>query len=484
MSAHTYDIIVIGGGAAGLVAAKLARGFNKKVALIEKHMLGGTCTLTGCIPSKALIHIADSCIHAHGLQQFTADTQAFIHACTLDTARIMTQVQNTVNQVYSTHTPEKLTALGITVLFGSPRFINSQQIVLNNQVLTARKYILATGTRPVIPDTITGLATVPYLTNESFFALKTLPRSLLILGGGAFGIEMASCLVQFGVAVTVVEQGDTILARNDQELVYQLTEHLIQQGVQIKTGFAAQSVSYQNNQITLACRDSAHATVTLQAEQLLLATGRAPNIENLGLEDIAVTTNKQGVIVDKTLKTTQKTIYACGDVVGPHQFSHMAEYQAVIAVRNALIPVFKRTVNYNHVVWVTFTLPELASAGITEEQAYTQYSTSIRVYKRAYTTIDRGITDNVSTGLAKFICTKRGIILGAHILGNRAGELIHEIQLGKYYNIPLDRFYQPIHAYPSYSDSIWQTAKQAYIDRLHSNTLVQLLQFFTKINHK
>jgi pyruvate/2-oxoglutarate dehydrogenase complex dihydrolipoamide dehydrogenase (E3) component len=471
--AYDYDIIIIGGGPAGLVASKFARGLGKRVALIEKNKLGGECTWTGCIPSKTLIRVAQVAYSAKNLREYGL---ACAQDIVLDTTKVMAHIHAVIKHVASSHTADKLEALGIDVFFGSPFFTGNHTIGLNGQVLSAKKFIIATGTSPFIPP-VEGLSTVSYLTNQTVFNLKKLPQSMIILGAGPIGIEIANCLNRLGVKITLIEMGSHILPREDSEITRILNDQLIKEGVLIKTEHKAIRATQSGGVINLDCVSSDSKPFQVQADSILVATGRVPNIEGLHLDTVHISTGPKGVIVDDWLRTSVAHIYACGDIVGPYQFSHMAEYQAIIAVRNALIPFFKKKVDYRQAVWVTFTEPEFASAGLNESEARARYGDNIVVYRKKYTDLDRSQTDGNTIGLGKFICDTRGKILGAHILGARAGELIHEVQLGKYYNVKFFNFYPVIHAYPTYSELIWQGSKDAYVDHLQKSFLIRLARF-------
>ncbi len=473
MPAYDFDLIVIGGGPAGLVASKLAQGLGKKVALIDRTRLGGACTLTGCVPSKTLIHLAKTAHHSMELKKFNAS----IDLGKLDTRAIMAYVQSVIEDIAGGHSPEKLKALGITLFKGEAHFIDQNRVQVNKTVLSAKKFIIATGSRPFVPP-IEGLDTVPYLTNESFFTQERLPSSLLILGGGPIGVEMA-CLHRLGTTCTIVEMNDRLLPKEDAELVQLLTAKMQQEGITLKTSLKAIKASKEADAIVLECLDTHNMRVSLKAEALLIAVGRKPDIETLGIENAGILSSRKGIIVDATLQTAAKNIYACGDVVGPYQFSHMAEYQAVIAVRNSFFP-FKQKVDYTDRVWVTFSDPELATSGMTEQEARLKYGDSIIIYRKKYKECDRPRIDGESVGLAKVICDKKGYIIGAHILGARAGELIGEIQLGTVYNLKFSDFYKVIHPYPTYSDVIWQSSKRAYIDRIERNPFLKFLRFFMR----
>jgi pyruvate/2-oxoglutarate dehydrogenase complex dihydrolipoamide dehydrogenase (E3) component len=237
-------------------------------------------------------------------------------------------------------------------------------------------------------------------------------------------------------------------------------------------------VKKENNNIIATC-DSGGKTVEVSGDALLVATGRMPNVSDLGLDDVGVIYDKRGIKTNQKLQTSIKNIYACGDVVGPYQFSHMAEYQAIIATKNAFLPYSKK-VNYNNRIWVTFCDPEFASCGLNEFQAREKYGNNVCVYRVEYKSIDRAVTDECKLGAAKFICDRKGNLLGANILGPRAGEIIHEVQLGKMYNIKFSKFDDVIHAYPTYSDVIKKAARMCRVDLLQRNIWIKLIRMFLR----
>ncbi len=289
---------------------------------------------------------------------------------------------------------------------------------------------------------------------------------------------MADCLQQLGTQCTVIEMNKNILAREDQELAHLLATMLSQKGVALKTSLKAVKALKTNDGVTLECVDNEGNIVPFSAQQLLLAVGRKPNIENLGLDKAGVETTSRAIVVNQKLQTTASNIYAAGDVVGPYLFSHIAEYQAVIATRNALLPIKTSQRNLQK-IWVTFSDPEFASMGLTEEEARATHGDSLRIYRTYYKDYDRPHTDNRMNGMGKFICDRKGYIIGAHILGARAGELISELQLGSFYNHKFTDFYRVIHPYPTYSDIIWQASKKAYIDSLRRNVWLKMLKYIT-----
>ncbi len=472
MSKFDFDLIVIGGGAAGLVSAKLANGLGKKVAIIEKEKLGGECTWTGCVPSKTLIKTANIAHQIKTKEKYGLSTSQEI---ILNTDNVMSYVRSIPEKIYSTHTPEILEKEGLKILTGLPKFINNNEINLDGKKLSAKKFIIATGSSPFIPP-IDGIDKIPYLTNQTFFKLEQLPKSIIIAGGGPIGTELACALNRLGTQVTIIEMQENILAREDTELAQILEQTLANEGIKILTQTKVEKVEQNQDKINVIY-NSKNKTEQISTDAFFVATGRKPNLENLNLEKAGIEFNKKGIITNEKLQTTAKNIYACGDVVGPYQFSHMAEYQAIIATKNALLPI-KKNIDYSGIIWATFSDPEFAHAGLTEKEAKEKYGDKIKTYKQEYKSIDRAVTDQSQIGLAKFVCDKKGKLLGAHILGNRAGEIIHEIQLGKKYGIKFNKFDSVIHAYPTYSDIVKKAARKCYIDILQNNFWIKILKKF------
>ncbi|MCH7556377.1 MAG: FAD-dependent oxidoreductase [Planctomycetes bacterium] len=468
---YDYDLIVIGGGSAGLIAAKLANGLGKKVALVEKRKLGGDCTWFGCIPSKTLIKSAYMAHQMTRLEEFGLKPDSAVE---LNSDNVMAHVRAIVQADADSHPPESFEAEGINILFGTLKFLDSHRIKLAEREISSDKFVICTGSHPFVPP-IEGIDQVPYLTNETIFDLVKLPKSMIILGGGPIGSEICCAMNRLGVKVTVVEKADHILSREEDELACRLMDMLEAEGVEFLTKTQATKLAQQDRQIVVTLSDNHGKTSRTSAESVLIAVGRRPNLEGLELEKAGVDFDQKGIKVDRFLRTTAKNIYAAGDVVPPYLFTHIAEYEAVIATTNACLPI-KRKTNYENVLWCTFTDPELAHAGLTEEQAKQRYGDKVRVYRWEHKDVDRAKTDLAQNGLSKFICNKKGKLLGIHILGHGAAELMHEAQLAKSIGLSFSKIASVIHAYPSYSDAVRQPAKRCYIDNLQKNLLIRLSQ--------
>ena len=467
---YDFDLIIIGGGAAGLVASKFAAGMGKKVAVVEKDKIGGECTHYGCVPSKTLIKTAKMLNRMGRLDEIGLK---YGEKPSVVKGDVMGHVRRTVEKIYQGHRPEVLERQGIHVVSGNGCFKDNHSFTANGKTLSAASFIICTGSSAFVPP-IAGINTVPYMTNDTLFEMKDLPRSMIILGGGPIGIEMAQALNYLGVVVTVIEMGDEVLIREDKEMRDLLSGRLRAQGLSLHTGAKAVKVGENGGSLAVTIENAQGEQSSVSADALLAAVGRKANVEGLDLEAAGVEYSQKNIMTDEKLRTTAGNIYACGDVVGPYQFSHMAEYQARIAARNALFPI-KARASYDHYIWCTFTDPELAHAGLTEEEARQRYGDKIKIYKWQYADTDRARTEADEWGMSKFICDKSYRLLGAHILGARAGELIHEAQILKTLGVPLTKLDSVIHVYPTFSDVVRQPAKMARIDSLLTNPFVRFL---------
>ncbi|AIY05440.1 FAD-dependent pyridine nucleotide-disulfide oxidoreductase [Planococcus sp. PAMC 21323] len=455
-----YDIAIIGAGAAGLTAAFTAAGFSKSVVLIDKNLPGGECTWSGCIPSKSLINIAKE---VHSAKKYTPDLQ-------VDTSVVLKDIQDVIQKVYAGESPDVLEEAGIDFINSYAKFIEPHALEVDNERIEAKKIILSTGSSPMVPP-IEGLDQVSYLTNETIFTQTTFPKTMTILGGGAIGVELSQALNRIGVKVTLVEKFERILPKDEEDLVLMIQQRLIDEGVTIHTGATAVRAEQSGEIIDLIIeKDGSEQTIS--GEGLLVALGRQANVKGFGLETAGVEYDSKSIKVDDYLETTTKGVYAIGDVVGPYQLSHMANAQGILATQNAILPI-NRKMDYEHVTWCTYTDPELGRSGLSEDEAREKYGDSIRVYEHEYADLDRANTKKDSIGKVKIILDKKGYILGASILGDRAGEIISQIQTIKTLKINMGKLSGVIHPYPTYSEVLVKIGKKVFVDNLLNQPVVK-----------
>jgi pyruvate/2-oxoglutarate dehydrogenase complex dihydrolipoamide dehydrogenase (E3) component len=386
----------------------------------------------------------------------------------------MAHVRAVVQADADGHPPEVFEAEGIDVLFGAPGFLDDHTIELGDRTISAGKFIICTGSHPHVPS-IKGLEQIPYLTNETIFDIEVLPKSMIVLGAGPIGIELSAALNRLGVKVAIIQRSANVLKKDDRELVDRLVQILRAEGVEILTETRTMRLARQGDAVAADIEDK-EGERQIEAKSVLVSVGRRPNLAGLSLEKAGVEFDSGGIRVDRRLRTTAKNIYACGDVVPPYLFTHVAEYEAIVATTNACFGLPIKTAIYDHVLWTTYTDPELAHAGLTEEQARERYGDAAKIYRWEHKDVDRAKTDLSQNGLSKFICDRKGKLLGVHILGHGAGELMHEAQLAKSLGLPFSKIASVIHAYPSYSDAVRQPAKKCYLDMLQNNFFIKLLK--------
>lgn len=470
---NSRDLIVIGGGAAGLTAAGVAANLGAKTLLVERDRLGGDCTWTGCIPSKALLNAAKTVhmIRQSGVYGVTTP------APEIDFAQLMRHVNDIREGVYhDADRPEIYESMGVEVQKGDTHFVDDRTIEVRTDSrvdrFRGRYVVIAAGARPLVPP-IDGLQDVAYLTNESVFELRELPRRLTIIGAGPVGTEMAQAFNRLGTSVTVVDMQDRILSNDDEELATMLQQMLSAENVRYVLNAAVQRVDKKNGEIRIHVEKRGESKI-ITGDALLLATGRRPNLESLNLEAAGVAHEKMGITVDDRCRTSVRHVFAVGDVTGRYQFTHMSEHMAKVAVTNALLK-WPMKIDAHHVPWATFTDPELANVGATAAQL-TAKGARFEIYRFPFSKIDRAATDGRSAGLIKVFATKlTGKILGATVLGHGAGEMIGEFALAMRNGVTLRQISDTIHPYPTYGLGVRRVADQWYI-RNHSPRFVRVLQ--------
>jgi pyruvate/2-oxoglutarate dehydrogenase complex dihydrolipoamide dehydrogenase (E3) component len=467
MALDEYDLAIIGAGAGGLTAADLAVQLGARVALIEKNRVGGDCTWTGCVPSKSLLKAAKI---AHDIRRAA---RFGIHASmpVADMVRVRDYVRQTIQQIYPSHTPEALQTKGIDVILGQGRFVEPHTIGVGERRVRAKKIILTTGARPKLPP-IEGLDSVPFVTYEHIFENNRLPTAMVVIGGGPLGIEITQAYQRLGAHVTVV--ADRLLPKDEPEARKVMEDVLQREGVKFVRG-RAQSARCEGEQIVVSTgADEA------RGDLLLVASGRAPVVDGLDLEKAGVNFSDKGIPVDADLRTNVRHIYVAGDVAGGYQFSDLAAWQAFLAARNALIPGNSKGLT-DHVPWVTFTDPEVAHIGLTEEQARQSFGNDVVVDRTEMGHIDRAVCEDDQDGFIKVVAKNNGTILGATIVGSRAGETITEFILAIGREMKVADLAGPIHAYPTYSSAVEQLAARMAVTRALSGFSGSAIRWLSKV---
>lgn len=453
------DVCVIGAGSAGLVVAAGAAQLGFRVALVERGKMGGDCLNYGCVPSKSLIAAAGAAqaMRIAGRFGVRAQTPA------IDFGAVIDHVHGVIAAIEPNDSVERFEGLGVRVIRTTARFVARDEVAAGDIAIRARRFVLATGSRPVAPP-IPGLADVPYLTNETLFDNRVLPEHLLVIGGGAVGLEMAQAHRRLGARVTVLEAGG-LMGKDDPELVAVVRRRLVDEGATI----------HEHARILRIEREGAQIAVVLDAgdaprvvgSHLLVAAGRAPNIEDLGLEAAGIKTSRKGITVDKALRTTNRRVYAIGDVNGLAPFTHMAGAQGALVIRHAL---FRLPVNVHALTlpWCTYTDPELAQVGLTEAQARAAHGDAVRIVRWPLRDNDRAQAERETDGLVKVITDRRGRILGAGIAGARAGELIQVWCLALARRLKIGAVAQMVVPYPTLGEINKRAAGAWYSDWLFS----------------
>ena len=463
-----YDLVAIGGGAAGLVAAGMSALLGAKTALVEQHRLGGDCTWTGCVPSKTLLHAASLAqnLRTAGLFGIRAGSVQ------VDFRAVIEKVRQTRKHIYeAADARPNIEKFGVEVIPARARFLDPHTLELTNSSglgsrLTSRYFVIATGSRAKVPQ-----VNAPLLTNESIFEIDDLPRRLLILGAGPIAIEMAQAFLRLGSEVTIVAPDERILPRDDRELATQLQEVFRAEGIRFLLKHIATKIDKHPGETVATLDDDS----TVHCDAVLAAIGREPILEGLDLAKAGVKFGKRGIEIDRHCRTSQRHIYASGDVTGKFLFTHMAEHMSKVAVSNAILHLPQK-LDEVHVPWCTYADPELAHVGASEESLQKGGHYQHDVYRFAFSHIDRATTEGQTTGMIKVLVGHRGKILGATILGANAGEMIAEYALAMKNGLTVANIADTIHAYPTYALGNRQAADKWYTNKLTPG-LIRTLQF-------
>ena len=455
---YDCDILILGGGSAGIVSGVMAAGLGMRVLLIEKEKMGGECLHTGCVPSKALLHAAQvaQTIRTAGEAGLTV-----FPLTRADAGGVLSHVRETIRAVETADaTTQMLRDSGVEIRFGTGHFVGPHRFSLQGQVFTAANVILATGSRPVEPH-IPGLEPGGYLTNKTLFDLDAIPERLLVVGGGPLSVEMAQAFARLGSRVTLVGQGDRLLPHDDAEMARQLETYLREDGLDIRLQTTLAEVRRDGGGPVAVLTGRSGETTEAPFDQILFGIGRRPNTEGLCLEAVGVEHDQKAVKVDPHLRTTAPYIYACGDLLGHDQFSHLAEYEAKIVVRNIVFPG-QSSASFALAPWTTFTQPEMTHIGATEEQLQAR-GVRYEVYRQPFAQNDRAITDGETRGSIKVLTQGlNGKIVGVHILGSRSGELASEWILAMEQGLTIRAVADLVHIYPTLSMASQHAAQRWY----------------------
>jgi pyruvate/2-oxoglutarate dehydrogenase complex dihydrolipoamide dehydrogenase (E3) component len=471
MAEYDYDIGVIGGGAAGLTVASGAARFGLRTVLIERGpKLGGDCLHTGCVPSKTLIRTAAvrhemRCAARYGLPS--------VDIPPVDMAAVNARIREVVGKIQEHDSEKRFCGLGVKVMFGEARFADGHAVDCSGERVSAGTWVLATGSAPAVPP-IDGLADVDYLTNEDLFALDRLPASLAILGGGPIGCEMAQAFARLGTRVTIVQRNCQLLPVEDEDMAGVVRASLEAEGVSVELCAAVTGARQVDGEVEVGFARTGRRH-SLRAEKLLVAAGRVPRVDGLGLENCGVELQGRGIKVDGRLRTTRKHIFACGDVLGRYLFTHAAGYEGSVVLSNAVFRL-PRKADYTWLPWCTYTDPELASVGLNEKRA-ADAGMEYSVWEEPFADNDRALAEGRPEGKIKLILGRRDKPLGVQIAGFHAGELAGQWTTALNGGVGLSRLASTVMPYPTLAEINKRVAGSVLAPRLFSPRVRKALTF-------
>ena len=465
-----YDLLVIGGGTAGLVAAAGGASLGAKVALVERDRLGGDCLYYGCVPTKALVKSAKVASLARRAGEFG------LHPMDVDVdfPAVMRRMRSVIEQSGEADDPDRFRQMGVELYLGEEaRFTAPKELSVGGRTLRGRSVVLATGSYAKAPP-VEGLAEAGYLDNVSVLELERMPRSMVVIGSGPIGCEFAQMFARFGCRVELVSSSPEPLPKEEPEVSAALRRSLEADGVRFHGGCRAESVRVEGDEKVVTARDRSGDAIEVRGEEILSAAGRAPSVGGLGLENAGIEVGEQGVTVDEHLMTTAEGVYATGDVTGRMLFTHAAEHQSRTVITNALFPSnpIKQKIDLSSVPWTTFTDPEVARVGLTEREARERYGHA-ESFRQDFSELDRALCDGETEGFAKLVTGRRGKLLGAHIIGPDAGNYIAESVLALRKGMKIGDLSQTVHVYPTLSEITKKAADNYYREK-----------FFTERNQK
>ena len=465
------DLCVIGAGSGGLTMAAGASQLGARTVLIEAAEMGGDCLNTGCIPSKSLLAAAHAAQTIRQAKRLGVDAGA----PRIDFGAVHDHVHGVIAGIAPMDSVSRFEGLGVTVIGERARFVGRREVAAGETTIRAKRIVVATGSRAGVPP-IPGLDKTPFLTNETIFELRQAPRHLIVIGGGPIGAELAQAHRRLGAEVTVLEMF-TMLAKDDPELVDILRASLAGEGIDIREGVTIEKLAKKGLGVAVTITEDGRRRV-IEGSHILVAAGRRPNIESLELETAGVDYTKAGITVDRRLRSSNRRVYAIGDVAGGPQFTHIAGYHAGIAIRNILFRLPAK-VDYKAMPWVTFTDPELAHVGMSEAQAREAHG-EIRILRWPFADNDRAQTERDIDGLLKAVTTKNGRVLGASILGAHAGELILPWVMAVDQGMKASKLAGLIAPYPTRSEVTKRAGGSLYTAKLFSERTKKIVRFLLK----
>jgi pyruvate/2-oxoglutarate dehydrogenase complex dihydrolipoamide dehydrogenase (E3) component len=456
--ADKYDLVIVGMGSGGMVAAEFAATLDLEVAVVERGRVGGDCLWTGCVPSKALLASGKVAHHMRTAADFGIEPVEPV----VDRAKVWARIRSVQAQIaQSDDNPDRFRDMGLDIVAGHGKLVGPTTVEVDGERRLETRYImLCTGSRPAVPP-IEGLAEAGYVTSENLFELTDPPASFVNIGGGPIAVEMVQGFTRLGIPVTLLQKGPRILPRDEPVLVDLLVDKLRKEGVELRFEVETQRVTVEGGKKVVHGTENGQPASWV-ADELLVAVGRKANVENLGLEELGIETGPKGVVVDNRGRTNVDTVYASGDIAGRYLFTHSAAYEGVRAVRDMFFPGKGKVVA--GVPWCTFTDPELAHAGMTEAEAREEYKSDVEVWRQDLIHNDRARADGAPEG-AIFVITHKNRIVGTHVLAPAAGEMIHEFALAIEENVKLNELSQFMHVYPTVSTSIGQLAGEAAFEK-------------------
>jgi pyruvate/2-oxoglutarate dehydrogenase complex dihydrolipoamide dehydrogenase (E3) component len=470
---YEFDIGVIGGGSAGLTVTAGAAQFGAKTLLVEKEAkLGGDCLHFGCVPSKTLIRTAH-------IYHFMKTSKSFglpqVDMPPVDFRDVGKRIQSVIDTIQKHDSEERFCSLGAKVTFGQPRFADEHTIKLSGHTYSAKNWVIASGSSAAVPP-IDGLEETPFITNREIFSLNRLPTSMVILGAGPIAIEMAQAFARLGTQVTVVQRSNQILSREDKDMADAVMDVLRIEGVIFHLNASVIRVHDRGSEREVQIENGTGAKETLRTETILVAMGRQPNLDELSLGDIGVESDGRGLLVDRRLRTSQRHIYAAGDVTGTHLFTHAAGYEGGIVISNAIFHL-PRKVDYTFLPWCTYTDPELASIGMNEKSA-AQAGIAYSVWTEAFEDNDRSVAEGEMVGKIKMILDEKEKPLGVQILGPQAGELLNEWVAVLNGKVKLSTLASAVHPYPTLGEINKRVAGTYFSPKIFSEKVKKGLKLF------